>query len=38
MREQLVQRLTDGFTATDPSRLTECGELIRGKVRDVYVQ
>ncbi|MBM66552.1 MAG: phosphoribosylaminoimidazolesuccinocarboxamide synthase [Myxococcales bacterium] len=37
MRDQLVQRLTDGFTETDPSRLTDCGELIRGKVRDVYV-
>ena len=37
MRDQLVQRLTDGFTETDPSRLTECGTLIRGKVRDVYV-
>ena len=37
MRDQMVQRLTDGFTATDPTRLTECGALVRGKVRDVYV-
>lgn len=36
-RDQLAARLTDSFTDTDPAQLTHKGNLVRGKVRDVYV-